>query len=77
MFRCRKAKKVCCSNLTIDLLQRYFLLLLHGYKALFFLILGLQIFFLKILRSEEEIKIKITKKIFFFNLKHIWIGEKK
>ena len=36
-------------------------------KALFFLILGLQIFFFKILRSEEgkKIKIKITKKILF------------
>ena len=33
----------------------------------YFLILGLRIFFSKILRSEEgnKIKIKITKKIFF------------
>ena len=36
--------------------------------GLIFLILGLRIFFLKILRSEEgkKIKIKITKKIFFY-----------
>ena len=47
-------------------------------KALFFLILGLRIFFLKILRSEEGKKFKkITKFFFLFNLKHIWIGEKK
>ena len=44
-------------------------------KALFFLILGLRIFF-KILRLEEGKK-KITKKFFLFNLKHLWIGEKK
>ena len=25
----------------------------------------------------KKIKIKIAKKTFFFNLKHIWIGEKK
>ena len=37
------------------------------FKPLFFLILGLQIFF-KILRSEEG------KKFFLFNLRHIWIG---
>ena len=27
--------------------------------------------------GENKIKIKITKKFFLFNLKHIWIGEKK
>ena len=43
---------------------------------IFFLILGLQIFFQNI-KVGGGIKIKITKKIFLFNLKHIWIGEKK
>ena len=28
-------------------------------------------------RRREKIKIKLLKKIFLFNLKHIWIGEKK
>ena len=47
-------------------------------NALFFLILGLRIFFQNInVAGGKEIKIKITKKIFLFNLKHIWIGEKK
>ena len=47
-------------------------------KALFFLILCLRIFFQNIkVGGGEKIKIKITKKIFLFNLKHIWIGEKK
>ena len=48
-------------------------------KALFFLILGLRIFFLKILRSEEGKKKTKKNTIFFllFNLKHIWIREKK
>ena len=32
----------------------------------------------KVSGGGKKIKIKITKKkIFFFNLKHIWIGEKK
>ena len=47
-------------------------------KALFFLILGLQIFFQNIkVGGGKKIKIKLLKKIFLFNLKHIWIGEKK
>ena len=47
-------------------------------KALFFLILGLRIFFQNIkVGGGKKIKIKITKKIFLFNLKHIWIGEKE
>ena len=39
----------------------------HFTLGLIFLILGLQIFFFKILRSEEgkKIKIKKTKKLFF------------
>ena len=46
-------------------------------KALFFLILGLRIFFQNIeVGGGKKIKIKITKTIFLFNLKHIWIGEK-
>ena len=45
-------------------------------KALFFLILGLQIFFQNIKDGGGK-KIKITKKNFLFNLKHIWIGGKK
>ena len=47
-------------------------------KALFFLILGLRIFFQNIkVGGGKKIKIKITKKIFLFNLKHIWIRGKK
>ena len=46
-------------------------------KALFFLILGLRIFFQNIkVGGGKKIKIKITKIIFLFNLKHIWTGEK-
>ena len=45
--------------------------------VLWFLILGLRIFFQNIkVGGGKKIKIKITKKIFLFNLKHIWIGEK-
>ena len=44
----------------------------------FFLILGLRIFFQNIKVGGGKKKKKITKKNFFlFNLKHIWIGEKK
>ena len=48
-------------------------------RPYFFLILGLQIFFQNInVGGGKKIKLKITKKKFFlFNLKHIWIGEKK
>ena len=48
-------------------------------KALFFLILGLRIFFQNIkVGGGKKIKIKITKKkSYLFNQKHIWIGEKK
>ena len=48
-------------------------------KALFFLILGLRIFFQNIkVGGGKKIKIKSTKNFFFLlNLKHIWIGEKK
>ena len=47
-------------------------------KALFSLILGIRIFFQNIkVGGGKKIKIKITKKFFLFNLKHIWIGEKK
>ena len=47
--------------------------------GLIFLILGLQIFFQNIkVGGGKKIKIKITKEFFFFfNLKHIWIREKK
>ena len=47
------------------------------HKALFFLILGLQIFFQNVKVGGGEKKKKLLKKIFLFNLKHIWIGEKK
>ena len=52
---------------------------INAFKALFFLILGLQIFFQNIkVGGGKKIKIKIAKNIFiFFNLKHIWIGGKK
>ena len=54
------------------------LLKTHSLKALFFLILGLRIFFQNIkVGGGKKIKIKITKKFFLFNLKHIWIGGKK
>ena len=45
----------------------------------YFLILGLRIFFQNIkVGGGKKIKIKITKKfLLLFNLKHIWIGEKK
>ena len=47
-------------------------------RPYFFLILGLRIFFQNMkVGGGKKIKIKITKKNFFFNLKHIWIGEKK
>ena len=47
-------------------------------KALFFLILGLQFFFQNMkVGGGKQIKIKITKKFFLFNLKHIWIRDKK
>ena len=47
-------------------------------RPYFLLILGLQIFFQNIkVKGGKKIKMKITKKIFLFNLKHIWIGEKK
>ena len=47
-------------------------------KALFFLILGLRIFFQNIkVGGGKKIKIKITQIFFLFNLKHIWIGGKK
>ena len=47
-------------------------------QALSFLILGLRNFFQNIKGGGgKKIKIKITKKFFLFNLKHIWIGEKK
>ena len=42
----------------------------------FFLILGLRIFFQNIKVGGGK-KIKITKNFFLFNLKHIWIREKK
>ena len=43
-------------------------------KALSFLILGLRIFFQNIkVRGGKKIKLKITKKNFLFNLKHIWM----
>ena len=46
--------------------------------GLIFFLLGLRIFFQNNkVRGGKKIKIKITKKIFLFNLKHIWIGEKK
>ena len=45
-------------------------------KALFFLILGLRIFFQNIKVGGGK-KIKITEKNLLFNLKHIWNGEKK
>ena len=46
---------------------------------IFFIILGLRIFFQNIkVGGGKKIKMKITKNVFFlFNLKHIWIGEKK
>ena len=45
--------------------------------GLIFLILGLRIFFQNIkVGGGKKIKIKITKKFFLSNLKHIWIGEK-
>ena len=48
------------------------------HQALFFLILGLRIFFQNIkVGGGKKIIIKITKNFFLFNLKHIWIGEKK
>ena len=47
-------------------------------KALFFLILGLRSFFQNIkVGGGKKIKIKINKFFFLFNLKHIWMGEKK
>ena len=47
-------------------------------KALFFIILGLQIFFQNIkVGGGKKIKIKIVKQIFLFNMKHIWIRGKK
>ena len=45
-------------------------------KALFFLILGLRIFFQNIKVGGGK-KIKITKKIFLFNLKHFGSQKKK
>ena len=63
----------------LRLLQQYCcnIYFVKGDKALFFLILGIQIFFQNIkVGGGKKIKIKIT--IFFFsNLKHIWIREKK
>ena len=50
----------------------------EAHKALIFLILGLQIFFQNIkVGGGKKIKIKITRTFFLFNLKLIWIGEKK
>ena len=47
-------------------------------RPYFFLILGLRIFFQNIkVGGGKKIKIKTTKIFFLFNLKHIWIGEKK
>ena len=48
-------------------------------KALFFFILGLRIFFSQNIKvgGGKKIKIKITNNFFLFNLKHIWIREKK
>ena len=44
--------------------------------GLLFLLLGLRIYFQNIM-VEGGKKIKITKKFFLFNLKHIWMGGKK
>ena len=47
-------------------------------RSIFFLILGLQIFFQNIkVGGGKKIKIKITKIFFLFDLKHFWIREKK
>ena len=47
-------------------------------RPYFFLILGLRIFFQNIkVGGGKKIKIKIIKKFFLFNLKHIWIEKKK
>ena len=52
-------------------------------KALFFLILGLRIFFQNVkVGGGKKIKVKnftkiLLKNFFLFNLKHIWIREKK
>ena len=71
----RKSIKLGKSDWKFKSICKYFGLLL---KALFFLILGLWIFFPKVqVGGGKKINKKLVKHFFLFNLKHFWIGGKK